>query len=805
MELLAPAGNYESFIGAINAGADAVYLGGEKFGARAYADNFTEEEICRAIRHAHLFKRKVYLTVNTLIKESEFPELIPYLTPFYQAGLDGVIVQDIGAFLAIGEAFPDLKLHVSTQMTVTGAYGANMLKEMGAVRIVPARELSLEEIRTMKEETGLELETFIHGAMCYCYSGQCLFSSILGGRSGNRGRCAQPCRLPYRTEDISGKTKKLPFQNDRRQVQDTKEQYPLSLKDMCSIAFLPKLIEAGIDSFKIEGRMKKPEYAAGVTAIYRKYIDLYYEKGILGYKVAQSDIDMLSSLYIRSGIQDGYYFKHNGADMVTLSSPAYNGSDEGLLKNIRRQYIETPIKKEIQIKAEFAIGKEALLTLKNGDTEITVTGDFVQPAAKQPITEENIKTALSKLGNTSFAVKEENMILSLDEGAFYSLKALNDLRRVGVRALEEEICNKYLIKERDSSKIRTCKSFPHGEKTDAEQTAVHASVNTQGQTAVHVTVNTQEQTVVHVAVNTQEQLAALVETNFVPDILYVDSELAEMTSAFVKEIRAKFALKSDRNLNKDINDGCAKVTPAVYIALPYIVRKKDMLYLERILPALEEADGVLVRNTESYYWLNQHGYQGKINTDAGIYSFNRRTLDFWQKKADICCLPYELNRKEICRLLSGKEPVQKTINITSTEENEAVRTRIENNRTEQIVYGRIPLMLTANCVAKTTGKCKKGTGEEKEGLLLTDRYQKKFPVETRCGQCYNIIYNTVPLSLHEKVAAGRIPYPIRVQFTVESAEETKAVICFFQDVLNGKTAAVPYAEYTLGHEKRGVE
>ena len=264
VELLAPAGNYESFLGAICAGADAVYLGGEKFGARAYADNFSEEEICRAVSYAHVFGRKVYLTVNTLMKESELEELIPYLEPFYLAGLDGVIVQDIGALLAIKEAFPGLELHASTQMSITGSYGAGMLKELGVVRVVPARELSLSEIESLGRETGLEIEAFIHGAMCYCYSGQCLFSSILGGRSGNRGRCAQPCRLPYR---IGGDGK------------PGTEQYPLSLKDMCTISFLPKLIEAGISSFKIEGRMKKPEYAAGVTAIYRKYIDLYYEKG----------------------------------------------------------------------------------------------------------------------------------------------------------------------------------------------------------------------------------------------------------------------------------------------------------------------------------------------------------------------------------------------------------------------------------------------------------------------------------------------------------------------------------------------
>ena len=258
VELLAPAGNAEAFYGAIHAGADAIYLGGSRFGARAYAENFSEEELVACIRYAHLFQRKVYLTVNTLVKESEFSGLYEYVLPYYRAGLDGVIVQDMGVFAYLREHFPGMELHGSTQMTITGEYGAAFLKEQGACRVVPARELSLAEIRRIKEVTGLEIECFIHGAMCYCYSGQCLFSSILGGRSGNRGRCAQPCRLPYTT----GK--------------HPKECYPLSLKDMCTIEYIPELLEAGIDSFKIEGRMKTALYVATVARTYRKAIDDYF-------------------------------------------------------------------------------------------------------------------------------------------------------------------------------------------------------------------------------------------------------------------------------------------------------------------------------------------------------------------------------------------------------------------------------------------------------------------------------------------------------------------------------------------------
>ena len=262
-ELLAPAGKFDCFNAAVNAGADAIYLAGKEFGARASAENFTQDEIIKVLDIAHLHDRKIYLTLNTLIKEREWERIEPFLRPLYDNGLDGVIIQDLGLISFLKEEFPLLPIHASTQMSITGPYAANLLKDKGVIRIVPARELSLDEIISLKEETGLEIETFIHGAMCYCYSGRCLFSSYLGGRSGNRGRCAQPCRLNYT------------ITKGDKYIEKDSIRYPLSLKDMCTITCLDKLIDAGIDSFKIEGRMKSPQYVAGVTSIYRKYIDMY--------------------------------------------------------------------------------------------------------------------------------------------------------------------------------------------------------------------------------------------------------------------------------------------------------------------------------------------------------------------------------------------------------------------------------------------------------------------------------------------------------------------------------------------------
>ena len=346
VELLAPAGGYETMVGAFNAGADAVYLGGAKFGARAYADNFDTQQVLDAISYAHLFGKKIYMTVNTLVKEREYSELYDFMLPFAEKKLDGVIVQDLGVMKLIRDEFPDIELHASTQATVTGVNGARLLKELGCVRVVPARELSLMEMKEIREKADVEVEAFIHGAMCYCYSGMCLFSSMVGTRSGNRGRCAQPCRLPY---SLAGAK--------------AKEQYPLSLKDMCTVSIIPELIEAGIDSFKIEGRMKRPEYAAGVTSIYRKYIDLHYKDPTAHHEISKEDMDILSSLYLRSQISQGYYHKHNGRDMVTLDSPSYNGTSDKVLSDVKEKYLDKELKLKCKLSCRLCVGEEASLIM----------------------------------------------------------------------------------------------------------------------------------------------------------------------------------------------------------------------------------------------------------------------------------------------------------------------------------------------------------------------------------------------------------------------------------------------------------
>lgn len=722
VELLAPAGSMEAFMGAIHAGADAVYLAGSKYGARAYADNFSEEELLFCIRYAHIWGRKVYLTINTLFKEWELQDLYSYLCPLYEAGLDACIIQDIGAFQYVKQYFPKMELHVSTQMTITGAYGAGFLKELGASRIVPARELSLKEIRHMKEKTGLEMETFIHGAMCYCYSGQCLFSSILGGRSGNRGKCAQPCRLPYGV-NVDGKRKE--------------ECFPLSLKDMCTLEHLDDLIEAGIDSFKIEGRMKKAEYAAGVTAIYRKYIDKKKKAPQKKITIDPRDLEKLSMLYIRSQRQDGYYFKHNGSDMVTLDNPAYNGSDEGLLKEIREKYIAAKPKIPITVFVNMVCGLKAEITMLYKEFCITVQGDVVTEAQKQPITEENIIKQISKLGETCF--EAEQVQVYTDGKAFYSLKALNELRRQAVIELEEQIItgNGLALRREVAMKIEDLKPAEENKKINKEK---------QGWI---------------VQISTNEQLKAvenmLTDGNIAPQKLYVESELL-----------------LDEKWNTTIP------SEMIYVALPYCMRLKDIPVMDKLIAIIKKEgyNGCLVRNMEEYAYLKAIGYEGELIGDASLYVWNTYSKAFWKDRLDTITCPYELNKKEYASLF-------------------------DDIPYEKVVYGRLPMMVTANCVRKTMGKC--AGGNTAEYAVLTDRYQKKFPVKNNCLYCYNIVYNSVPLSLHKELEKGT-KYPIkRLVFTVETAEETKKILEYYRLLDEGMAEQLPFDEFTTGHEKRGVE
>lgn len=793
VELLAPAGNAAAFYGAVKAGADAVYLAGQRFGARAYAENFTTENLVQCIRYAHLFGRRVYLAVNTLLKEGELAELDGYLAPFYEAGLDAVIVQDLGVLRHIRERFPGLGIHASTQMTLCGAYGAATLKRMGADRVVPARELGLEELTVMKAHADIEIETFVHGAMCYSYSGQCLFSSILGGRSGNRGRCAQPCRLPYSVS-----------LDKQRQ---TGECYPLSLKDMCAVRLLPQLIEAGIDSFKIEGRMKKPEYAAGVTAVYRKYIDRYFElreryspdRAAEEYKVDQEDYRLLTSLYIRSQVQEGYYFRRNGGEMVTLVSPAYSGSDEAALAEIAARYLDSPMKLPVTAEGRFETGSTASVSIRWGEQSVTVRGETVEAARSQPITAENVKKQLGKFGDSVFAA--EALRVSVSEDAFYPLGQINELRRRAAGQLERLILEKNgysgsTLPEEDGNLGERNKGVAEKETEGRKVLAQEAGRKGNGLQTVRNQTPAGD-TVLSgwaVSVRTFEQLELLekwiLEGRRKPDRIYVEGDLLLRKEAA--------SLESCRRL---------AVNSRIWIALPYIMRLEDEAYVGRLLETARENgcfQGFLARSLDEVGFLTERGaFKNGLEcrSDAGVYAWNREAV---RELADLgisgFCLPYELRAEEqrelltqgnmrergMCQRASGSKDLRR-----ETSAGESCGALLP----EKIVYSRIPMMITANCVLRTIAGCGRDSGE---AVYLTDRYRKRFPVLRDCLHCGNIIYNSVPFSLHREHMRWSGVCK-RLDFTLESAGEMRSLLEAFWE-----GGPFPFQDYTTGHEKRGV-
>ena len=800
VEILAPAGSMECLKAAIAAGADAVYTGGALFGARAYAHNLTEEELLEAIDYVHLHGRRLYLTVNTLIKDREMEkQMYDYLLPYYRQGLDAVIVQDIGLFRFIRKHFPDLPIHASTQMTLTGVDGAKFLEKEGAQRIVTSRELSMAEMKKIADETELEIESFVHGALCYCYSGQCLFSSFIGGRSGNRGQCAQPCRLLYQTPEAK------------------KPQYLLSLKDICTLELIPEMIESGIYSFKIEGRMKKPEYAAAVAFQYRKYADLYlkyYEEcpaeedpaayAMKKYRVREEDRQMLLDLYNRGGFHTGYYHTQNGREMISLNRPNHAGvpavkvlakkgrnvtakaltdlypqdiielpmrkgrekADNYTCKDAVRKgmnvqipvFADTPFKRDEiwmrtrnstlidTLREEFVNGKikericgtfrlypqeKATLTVKCRDAEITVAGEKAQEALSQPMSRERIEKQLRKTGNTEFEFSF--LKAEIGEKVFLPMQSLNELRREALETLEKVICEKY----RRSGEVKD----PEEDKTELSMEEEVLS----GWTA---------------SVRTAEQMEVILEEEAIGRI-YVDCTMFPRIwekDSYVEWITKVHAAGKE-----------------IYLVMPYIFRERTRKQYEAAYNRIFGAgwDGILIANYESFAFLKEHGYTGRIMTDYNLYEFNQESRKFWKEKGVFeFTAPVELTERELQDL------------------------RVKDG--EVIVYGYLPMMVSAGCIQKTTRGCQKKSGQ----TTITDRYRNPFVVKNECDYCYNILYNYVPLYLGDRmeevyqIGPGRI----RLMFTTERQQEVRQILSAY---FEGKE--LPEGTYTRGHWKRGIK
>ncbi len=581
-ELLAPAGNLEIFKGVIESGADAVYVGGSMFGARAYANNFTEDELLEAIDFAHLRGVKVYLTVNTLIKNSEFSKLYDYLLPYYKRGLDAVIVQDIGVVKAIHEYFPSMEIHTSTQMTVTGADGVRFLSQFGVTRVVMAREVSLAEMKRIHEETGMELEAFVHGALCYSYSGQCLFSSILGGRSGNRGRCAQPCRLPYTVE---GK----------------KDEYILSLKDMCGIKALDKLHDAGVYSLKIEGRMKQLEYACGVVKYYRSYIDSMKP-------VSDADYDRIKALGNRCGFTDRYYFDHNGSDMVTYVKPNF----------VSNAAEPSPEKRKLSIEGELVLreGEPGSLTVKRGDVTYKASIEPVSAALKAPLDKKAAIDRINKTGDTDFEFS--HIKAQIGENVFVPNGALNKLRRDAISGLCDKLLKKYYRNDARYADMSRLTALPeYVVKSDA---AHDEAIND------YTTI---------CSCMTRAQLDTLIGYECF-DVFYLDFDMYDR-----KTLIQQFA---------DDVQSLTKRNKKVYLMLPTIFRADSSDYFVSIAKELDKVsfEGFVVKNYEELY-LTENLFTGKkVILDHNMYTFNDVSKSaFFEHGVSGDTVPLELNSREI--------------------------------------------------------------------------------------------------------------------------------------------------------------
>lgn len=581
-ELLAPAGSLEILKGVIESGADAVYVGGSMFGARAYANNFTEEELLEAIDFAHLRGVKVYLTVNTLIKNSEFSKLYDYLLPYYKRGLDAVIVQDIGVVKAIHEYFPSMEIHTSTQMTVTGADGVRFLSQFGVTRVVMAREVSLAEMKCIHEETGMELEAFVHGALCYSYSGQCLFSSILGGRSGNRGRCAQPCRLPYTVE---GK----------------KDEYILSLKDMCGIKALDKLHDAGVYSLKIEGRMKQLEYACGVVKYYRSYIDSMKP-------VTDADYDRIKALGNRCGFTDRYYFDHNGSDMVTYVKPNF----------VSNAAEPSPEKRKLSIEGELVLreGEPGSLTVKRGDVTYKASIEPVSAALKAPLDKKAAIDRINKTGDTDFEFS--HIKAQIGENVFVPNGALNKLRRDAISGLCDKLLKKYYRNDARYADMSRLTALPeHVVKSDA---AHDEAIND------YTTI---------CSCMTRAQLDTLISYECF-DVFYLDFDMYDRNT-LIQQFADDVKCLTKRN-------------KIVYLMLPTIFRADSSDYFVSIAKELDKVsfEGFVVKNYEELY-LTENLFTGKkVILDHNMYTFNDVSKSaFFEHGVSGDTVPLELNSKEI--------------------------------------------------------------------------------------------------------------------------------------------------------------
>ena len=816
IELLAPGGSIAGIKASLNAGADAVYTGGPLFGARAYADNPDMDELMDILDYCHLRGKKVYLTVNTLLKEAELKtRLYDYLRPFYEQGLDAVLVQDLGVLRFIRQEFPDLPVHASTQMSIAGVQGAKCMKDLGLTRIVPARELSLKEIRAIRDNVDIEIECFIHGALCYCYSGRCLMSSIIGGRSGNRGRCAQPCRLPY---SVSGE-----------HHEKTDSLYALSLKDICVLHLLPELIESGICSFKIEGRMKRAEYAAGVSAVYRKYISLYEREGKAGYRVETEDERMLMDLYNRGGFSEGYYKGEKGRFMMALARPNHAGTpaakvtgagkgslavkaledlhpgdvlelrpgedrreytlnagvrqgqsftlrtperlksgsviprvkSEELLNALHRAYCETDSLPEVALSVTFKENTPVRFSASGfGGGTASAVGDAPQKAQKAPLRREDLEKTMRKTGGSG--VKTGEISISMDEGLFMPVSALNKLRRDAVEALQQDVKQSFRRTAPDRSStdeesVSTADAAVVSEAGERKKTA--------GERRPAFQVSIADQTQLEAAIAGFREDGTCLHSVLLDSVMFLDETL-------ISAEKAKQSILGCRDRIRSAGIAAGLLLPPVW---RYEIRKRFFeLFTDDLLSGFDFFAATNADQTADFA-----RFAKPMQSESSLYCWNSLAKE---QLRELGFSRFVLPAEE-----TGSEMISRGVAADDI----------------LTVYGYLPLMITSPCVQKNLFGC-----THKPGLLrLKDRTGRELPVENRCGICTNIIYNALPtdLSKFSRQAGALKAGLLRVSFTLERPEQVSAVLSHTLSAFCGNGDDIEFGPVTAGHFRKGVE
>ena len=690
MELLSPAGSRAALEAAVQSGADAVYMGFGAFNARRNAKNFTDEEFADAVAYCHLRGVRVFLTLNTLLTDRELPQAAEVLRKASQMGVDAVLVQDWGVLTLAQAVTPDLPIHASTQMSLFTSGGARWAERLGMERVVLARELSRDDIANVCRSCGAEIEVFVHGALCMCYSGQCTMSALIGQRSGNRGACAQPCRLPY---GVNG---------------PCKNQFPLSLKDANLSAYLQELGDMRVACLKLEGRMKRPEYVAVITSIYRRLID---EKR--GPTAAESQA--LEQAFSRSGFTDGYYRHRKGPAM--FGTRPENAPEPKELFNETRKLYENGEHKRIPITMQAAIfaDRPAALTVSDGAHAVTVTGPVPEVARNRALTAEDTAERLQKTGGTVFRC--ETAEVSIGDGLMLSASAINGLRRDALDALAAA---RTAVPER--------RSLP---------TPALPELETFSPSAPKLTCS---------IARLDQLTGAVAET---VELVYVPIELLPHLTDY--RGRAKL---------------CA--------VLPRVWRDGDEAGFRKILETTPALWAVSIGNAG--HMAIVEGLPLEKRGDFGLNVFNSRAVDFWRQQGlDSVTVSFELRHQQV-RELRKYLPC------------------------EGIVYGRLPLMITENCMTGNAGNCR-GDKRLCDGEnYLTDRTGARFPLLGQYG-CRCEIENSRTLFLADKPEWRNcgLTYA-RLRFTTESPDQCDAALRRYL----GEGEWMP-EEFTRGLFYRGVE